>query len=641
MNLIEGLKGAGSVRLRLILLLGIVLLVSLIGCILTAVMINEKSPGDRTSHTTSETLGLSATFELNKSTYNIGEPIIATLTIQNITSHAIKLSKGGDYRAGRRERWGFSVTDETGKSVPDPLLIFVSSNMSGGLGGWDNLAPGETYTVSTLLNLYATARASGRYTVAGDYQTTDNPVGNPQEGLAWKPVRFRVRNWSSSMSERQGLALFAKHKLDEIHPCILYGLQNSTGRIPQLIEMIEQFAPPSGKIPPSLAERNAHVEAMKALVLMPDKSAVYRAFEKQVVARWPKPSANHDNDYFNHHPIHEPLGYIYQCAITPESVPIIERSFDHPNAYVADLAFWTALSMGSGKALERLPAALRSDNAGTSREAREHAFKYLIMLQAYGAPPRDIAQYMSIEHASEYGDALIDGFRQEKGGRTEKAAEACPERCLFSYLLNFHFAACRFWDAMEIAVESDSPAKHLAALYYLSSYNQMPGFALTKEQIAQLTPFVRRQMQTHPDVGGRARAMRCLGQWGDAESIPALAQALDAPEKPLRLAAAGALILLRHKPLLEKSIERIVDEDEDLKPRHVFWVASRLGMEYAELQRLELPASPTAAPVPRTTDTFAGNPNNPASDEPASRTIREMRDRRKAALRRLSGEAAP
>ncbi|MCX7048245.1 MAG: HEAT repeat domain-containing protein [Candidatus Sumerlaeota bacterium] len=168
----------------------------------------------------------------------------------------------------------------------------------------------------------------------------------------------------------------------------------------------------------------------------------------------------------------------------------------------------------------------------------------------------------------------------------------------------------------------------------------MPNFSLKKEQIARLIPFVRHQMQTHPDMSARAMAMRCLGRWGDAESIPALTQALDASEKPLRLVAAGALILLRHKPLLEKSIERIVDEDEDIKPQHVIWVARRLGMEYSELQRLELPAAPAAA-VPRTTDTLAGNPNNPASDESTSRTIREMRDRRKAALRRLSGEAAP
>jgi HEAT repeat protein len=199
--------------------------------------------------------------------------------------------------------------------------------------------------------------------------------------------------------------------------------------------------------------------------------------------------------------------------------------------------------------------------------------------------------------------------------------------------LEFHFAHYRLWEAIGIAVESNSPVKNMAALRYLAKCGENAVFPpLEKDQIARLIPFARRQMQTHPDARARALAMRCLGLWDDTESIPALTQALDAPEKPLRLAAAEALILLHHAPLLEKCIERLVEEDEAPDPKHMIWVAQRLGMKNAEQSlRLGLPGGVAA--------TLPNNAKDSASDESTSRSIREMRERRKAVLRRLGGGA--
>jgi HEAT repeat protein len=570
-------------------------------------------------------LGLAPALELNKPTYDIGEPIIASLVIKNASNRKISLDTGGDYRSGRVERFHFQVRDDKGKAVPDPLKIFVSQNMAGGLGGGVDLAHGETYTVSALLNLYATPRAPGRYTLSGDYQVTQRMDDATSGRLTLPPVAFSVLSGSSGMSQEQGRALFSKYKLDGIHPCILYGLQDNTSHIPELIAMMEpKTAPPEGPFAP-LAERNASFDAMESLVLMPDKAAVYRAIEKEIAARWP--SSIPKDDYLFH-----PLGHIYRTAITPESLPIIEPSLDHTNAAVANLAFLTALSMGSAKALDRLPAALRSTDSSKRQFAREKAFQYLD--RALGNPGMAI-EGIPTQLVPKYGDALMEGFRQEEGDSARADTEAFPDILPFGYLLDFHFAHYRLWEAIGIAVESNSPLKHMAALRYLAMCGNNATFPpLEKDKIARLIPFARRQMQTHPDTRARALAMRCLGIWGDAESVPALTQALDAPEKPLRLAAAEALILLHHGPLLEKCIERLVEEDEARDPKHVIWVAQRLGMKNAgQSFHLESPGGVAATlPIPN-------NVKDSASDESPARSIREMRELRKAVLRRLSGGA--
>ena len=571
-------------------------------------------------------LGLAPALELNKSTYDIGEPIIASLVLKNVAGRKISLETGSDGRSGRAERFRFHVANGNGKVVPDPLKIFVSSNLAGGLGGGVDLAPGETYTVTALLNLYAAPRAPGSYTVSGEYQLIQGMDSATSGRLTLPPVTFRVGSESSGMSQEQGRALFSKYKLDWIHPCILYGLQNNTGRIPQLIAMMEPKTPTPREDPfASLADRNASFDAMESLVLMPEKAAVYRAIEKEIAARWPNSSSKYDYLFL-------PLGHIYRTAITPETVPIIEPSLDHANAAVADLAFLTALSMGSAKALDRLPAALRSTDSSRRQFARQYAFQYLDRaLSNTGMAIEGVPTQL----VPKYGDALMEGFRQEEGDPARADTEAFPDILPFGYLLEFHFAHYRLWDAIGIAVESNSPLKHTAALRYLAKCGENTAFPpLEKDQIARLIPFARRQIQTHPDARARALAMRCLALWGDKESIPTLTQALDAPEKPLRLAAAEALILLHHGPLLEKCIERLVEEDEARDPKHVIWVAQRLGMKNAgQSFQLRLPGSE----IPLAGGTGVMSPIRPGSAGSAVATpsVQETRDRWKATLRHL------
>lgn len=571
---------------------------------------------------------LTTSLTLQQAVFDIGEPIVATLTIRNVSTDSVSIETGMDYRSGRPQRFRFRVTNEKGAVVADPLRVYANSGLGGGLGSDRVLGPGETQPVSTLLNLFAAPRTPGRYTVAGDYEVLSKKNDREPLQVVWPVVTFEVRNRASRMSQKEGSALLAKHDLADTHPCILYGLQNDTSRIPELLAMAQAQPPQQapGKLEPTLAERNAAPGAMEALVLIADKKAVYGALETEIAKQYPEPDKGES--------LHGPLAGLYRMVITPEVLPLLDKSMDHANVAVAQQAFRTALSLGSAKGLERLPEALRSGDDALRVSAMEGAD--LFMMRVYGPPDLQM-EGLSPELAERYDDALLDGFRQEE--RRDPADPARPEAWVSRYLTSFHFNSRHLWDAIQIAVQSDSELKHRAILGYLVSYG--PGLSspspwnpaldtrvADRENLASLIPFARRQMRTSADPVTRALAMRFLGLWGDTESVPALAAALDGADPQQRMAAAQALILLHHEPLLEKSIGRLVDDDDDMRPGQVTWLARRLGMkDYMSLQMFEGEKG-----VPRAN-------MNPAlrRAEPIPRTIEEMRDYRKTVLRRLAG----
>ena len=70
-------------------------------------------------------------------------------------------------------------------------------------------------------------------------------------------------------------------------------------------------------------------------------------------------------------------------------------------------------------------------------------------------------------------DALLEGFRQEE--RRDTSDPVRPDGWLSRYLWGFHFCSRHLWDAIQIAVRSDSELKHRAVLNYLVNYG--PGFS--------------------------------------------------------------------------------------------------------------------------------------------------------------------
>lgn len=83
----------------------------------------------------------------------------------------------------------------------------------------------------------------------------------------------------------------------------------------------------------------------------------------------------------------------------------------------------------------------------------------------------------------------------------------------------------------------------------------------------------------YPSTGAQLAALRCLGWLQDTESIPLIQRYLEGSDKKFRVAAAQTLIQMRHAPLLEKSIDRLVDDDDTTRSQQVVEVAGWLGIE--------------------------------------------------------------
>lgn len=390
--------------------------------------------------------GFRASFSLNRTIYSLGEPIVGTLAIVNTGDRPVELDTGGDGRAGRPERFRFQALDPHGKPLPDLLQILSGSLPQGGLGGGVTLQPHEEYRVAVLLNLFVNPREPGIYRIDGTYQSR---AGR----FAWSGATVKMRRWTGHMNRHEAGRLFVRSGLGGIHPCLVYGLENRTSRIGELIRMAVQ-RPAAGNSPKSPAERNAAVCAMQALVLMPDKAAVFHALEQEIAARSKaKPDPGRDDSR---------LELIYQCAATPESVGLVERSLDHPDPAVAALALRTALTMGSAKALQRLPAALNSRDDLARGLAVESAFKYLTYAQ--GNPALRI-EGLSAALAPQYEQALLEGFRRDELG----SGAPMPEIILVRYLDAFNATGGRVSDAIGIAAQSPSALKHRALLRFLTT----------------------------------------------------------------------------------------------------------------------------------------------------------------------------
>lgn len=502
--------------------------------------------------------GFRASFSLNRTIYSLGEPIVGTLAIVNTGDRPVELDTGGDGRAGRPERFRFQALDPHGKPLPDLLQILSGSLPQGGLGGGVTLQPHEEYRVAVLLNLFVNPREPGIYRIDGTYQSR---AGR----FAWSGATVKVRRWTGHMNRHEAGRLFVRSGLGGIHPCLVYGLENRTSRIGELIRMAVQ-RPAAGNSPKSPAERNAAVCAMQALVLMPDKAAVFHALEQEIAARSKaKPDPGRDDSR---------LELIYQCAATPESVGLVERSLDHPDPAVAALALRTALTMGSAKALQRLPAALDSRDDLARGLAVESAFKYLTYAQ--GNPALRI-EGLSAALAPQYEQALLEGFRRDELG----SGAPMPEIILVRYLDAFNATGGRVWDAIGIAAQSPSALKHRALLRFLTTMSGYirPNPPLDAGRVAQLMPFLREYMKdTNPDPDARAMAIHCLGYWEDRESAPAIEPLLGSDHPAIRLSAAEALLMMRDRPFMDRAIQVLCDGEPIQNPQRILLVAGRLGM---------------------------------------------------------------
>ena len=566
---------------------------------------------------------LSIQLSLDHTVYRTGEPIFATVTLRNVGTTMISLELGGDYRSGRLDRFHFKVKDPEGRPSFDPLRMLLNYGIIGGLGGGKELGPGEEDSRSTLLNQYADLRKPGVYTLGGSFRLRHG------QDLAWSPLTFTIDASPSRLVEKQMEQLLASHGLEGIHPCIIHGLQNNVRQIPALLKLHQESntdPKPGKQRSKSRAERNAPISAAKSMVLMSDKQAVFSALEKVIAGH-----VTGDDQGFTG----SGASLLYRVAITPASLPIVEQSLDSSNYGIRSNALIAALTMGSGKALELLPAALRSDNLSLCIEARDAAFHYLLL-----ADERSGAhlQGISTEHLQEYKQALLKGFIDEERV-FEGMTSSEKYRHQRSYFFGFNEDA-EFLEALvDATLASQSDLKTGAMLNYIANMHgpQWRHAPITgTERRAALVLHARTAVKQHPDPLVRGKAAIFLGFWKDTASVPDIEPMLDDPDVELRRAAQKAIIFMNYEPLLERSIDRLVEEDQDLGPRDVDGVARRLGMTDPDRMILREPMRIVIPTLPG-----ERNPPPPPPWKPSAEEIAAKRAERKAILLDLARAPRP
>jgi hypothetical protein len=117
---------------------------------------------------------------LEKSTYEIGEPIPVQLHVTNVGPQPIEMSSSSE-RSGRHDGFAFEVRNATGQNVPAPAV--GSSSLLKSIGGFKTLPPGATDTREILLNYHMAPLSPGSYTMKG----------------LFAPIRLQIRAQSTTL----------------------------------------------------------------------------------------------------------------------------------------------------------------------------------------------------------------------------------------------------------------------------------------------------------------------------------------------------------------------------------------------------------------------------------------------------------
>lgn len=525
---------------------------------------------------------LRATLELDKSTYDLGEPIIATIIFKNTGKTALNLGRDDfwDICPGKLD---FSLVREaTGEPAPKLLANYLLYRMPGGLGNDFEINPGETKSADTLLNPYGPPREPGLYRVKGKFSCWNNPGEN--SAIALPPVTFRLRGRATGHNLQSFTELLKSCGMDRVNPCIFYGMRGDTDKIPDLFEILRRPRPASNA---PLAERNGATYAAMALVMMPDKAAVYKALNQSMNAASPgkqyfePQNANYENEEF--------IRILHWTAALPDDVPLLEKLMDDSEPITRNEACLTALALGSEKALGRLPELLKS-NDQVWCQALEKASIYLS--HVYG-PDFGHIQGLSARLAPAYRKALLDGFRSDD--RADSGYR--PFEWQLRYLANFQYDKKGFNEALDIAVQSTSTLKHSAALVIFSIIDQMGYPPLDRSQIERYIPLARRHLAECTELHGRSAAIHCLGSWGDRQSIPAIEKFIDDPK--LKKSASAALILLWDDKQMDRCIAIQVEGGRVRNNRSpICDLAKQLGMKNTQVLDIYLHENDQEHPLP-------------------------------------------
>jgi hypothetical protein len=135
--------------------------------------------------------GLALNIHCTNLVFNLGDEIPVEFVISNHGT-ANYAYENRDYdRSGRMPEYQLTVKSADGKAIPDPFEDYLAA-MGGGLSSLRVLHPGEFFTKTIPLNLWAMIKLPGQYMVTGAYLGNDGIFDQRQAGVQSDPINVTI-----------------------------------------------------------------------------------------------------------------------------------------------------------------------------------------------------------------------------------------------------------------------------------------------------------------------------------------------------------------------------------------------------------------------------------------------------------------
>jgi hypothetical protein len=266
-----------------------------------------------------------ADLALDKTTYEVGEPIVLRLRLTNSGSLPLKVPVSSEV-TGRHDGYSFQVKNDRGEVLKDPLHEYIALMHS--VGGFESVQPGTSYTRDLLLNYRVPPLQPGKYTVKGIFQ----PRGEgPKPQAESAGVTFRIVATPPARLEKRvaRLAEALRGGGDARRLAPLLGFTGHAGAAGPLIDLL--YAEADG----------SQVAAAQALLYL-DKDTVKKSLLDSLRTRGPRDRMIH-------------LLVVPLRAKAEEVTPLLVRRLDDKDGATRNAAVYGIGLSNRVKAAELLP----------------------------------------------------------------------------------------------------------------------------------------------------------------------------------------------------------------------------------------------------------------------------------------------
>jgi hypothetical protein len=179
-----------------------------------------------------ESCQLRLDLEVEKVTYEVGEPIVIAMRLDNVGTTQVQLQHTSDV-TGRHDGYRFEVFDEDARQLPDPGKAAIS--LLGALGGMVSVAPGGADSRRLTLNYQVAPLKPGRYSLRGVFDSS-----YPQSGVHAdsNSIVIRIEPTPTESIRRRVDRLLRNVAADPQHVAPYLGFTGDRAAIPPLVDLL-------------------------------------------------------------------------------------------------------------------------------------------------------------------------------------------------------------------------------------------------------------------------------------------------------------------------------------------------------------------------------------------------------------------